>query len=66
MQFAAKAWNKYYYWKKIHQLKKTDNFQDMSGYNKLNKICDDCFALYKEPEVYTFCRWSAFPITWLA
>jgi hypothetical protein len=30
----------------------------MSGYNKLNKICDDCFALYKEPEVYTFCRFD--------
>jgi hypothetical protein len=30
---------------------------DRNGFNKLNKICDDCFALFKEPEIYTLCRW---------
>ena len=29
---------------------------DRNGFNKLNKICDDCFALFKEPEIYTLCR----------
>ena len=32
---------------------------DRNGFNKLNKICDDCFALFKEPEIYTLCRWPS-------
>jgi hypothetical protein len=32
---------------------------DRHGFIKLNKICDDCFALFKEPEIYTLCRCSA-------
>lgn len=33
---------------------------DLNGFSKLNKICEDCYSLYKAPEVYTLCREDCF------
>ena len=29
---------------------------DLPQFSKVNKICDECYSLYKEIEVYELCR----------
>ena len=29
---------------------------DFNGFSKLDKICKDCFNLFREPEIYQLCR----------
>merc|ERR1712088_192435 len=33
---------------------------DTTMYIQLNNICEDCYNLYKDPEVHTFCRADCF------
>ena len=29
---------------------------DLQSFHFMNKICNDCFRLYRDPEIYTLCR----------
>ena len=33
---------------------------DQQIFAKLEKVCDDCFNLYKDPEVHGLCRYTIF------
>ncbi|XP_040565548.1 crustacean hyperglycemic hormone [Lepeophtheirus salmonis] len=33
---------------------------DLKTFSTLNQICDDCFELYKAPEIYSLCRSDCF------
>ena len=45
-------------------IRASNSFQDSSckgevsveGFSKLNKICNDCYDLYKSPDIYKFCK----------
>ena len=30
---------------------------DLQSFHFMNKICNDCFRLYRDPEIYTLCRY---------
>ena len=30
---------------------------DMSSFARLDRICRDCYSLYREPELHTLCRY---------
>jgi len=33
---------------------------DKSIFARLDRICQDCYSLYREPELHTLCRWKHF------
>ena len=38
---------------------KTDLYMQ-DGFAKLEKLCDDCYGLFKDRELYTLCRYTIF------
>ena len=31
---------------------------DRASFSALNAVCDDCYDLYKEPEIHALCRYE--------
>lgn len=31
---------------------------DRSKFARLDTICEDCYQLYREPDIHSFCRWG--------
>lgn len=38
--------------------KACNGYMNQHVYEKFNRVCKDCYHLYKDPEVYQLCRWE--------